>query len=88
MHTGNLSFQPMAPAGHAAQAAALQLAPVYDMLPMRYAPLPAQRAAWLLACAVAIAFWARAAADARISAGLRALCRANAQSLQALAQRV
>ena len=104
MHTGNLSFQPVVSAGHTAQAAALHLAPVYDMLPMRYAPLPggevpppdfdpppplpAQRAAWLLACAVAIAFWARAAQDARISAGFRALCGANAQRLQTLAARV
>ena len=63
MHTGNLSFRPVALAG----GAALQLAPVYDMLPMRYAPLPggevpprsfdppaplpAQRTAWLPACA-------------------------------------
>ena len=104
MHTGKLSLRPVALAGTAAQAAALQLAPVYDMLPMRYAPLPggevpprsfdpptplpAQRAAWQLACGAAIAFWARAARDARISAGFRALCAANAQALQSLAARV
>ena len=104
MHTGNLSFRPAAVVDSAAQAAALQLAPVYDMLPMRYAPLPggevpprsfdpptplpAQRAAWQLACGAAIAFWARAAQDVRISAGFRALCGANAQALQPLAARV
>ena len=104
MHTGNLSLRPVALTGASAQAAALQLAPVYDMLPMRYAPLPggevpprnfeppaplpAQRAAWLLACAAALGFWARAAQDARISAGFRALCGANAQSLQTLVARV
>ena len=104
MHTGNLSFRPVALTGAAAQAAALQLAPVYDMLPMRYAPLPggevpprdfdppaplpAQRTAWLPACAAAIAFWARAAQDMRISAGFRALCEANAQALQSLAARI
>ena len=104
MHTGNLSFRPLALAGLAAPAATLQLAPVYDMLPMHYAPLPggevpprsfeaptplpAQRTTGLPACEAAIAFWARAAQDKRISAGFRALCGANAQGLQSLAARV
>ncbi len=94
MHTGNLSFRPRG---------ALALAPVYDMLPMLYAPLPGgevparsftpplplppQRDHWTTACVAALAFWMRAALDPRISAAFRALCKANAQRLDALAAR-
>ena len=94
MHTGNLSFSPRG---------MLALAPVYDMLPMLYAPLPGgevparsftpplplpqQRDAWSTACAAAMAFWRRAALDPRISAAFRGICKANAQRLDALAAR-
>ena len=76
MHDGNLSFRP-----------GLQLAPVYDMLPMLHAPhagvelpnrrlaprlpLPAERAAWAEAAAAAAQFWQRVSTDARISEGFR-----------------
>lgn len=90
MHDGNLAFRP-----------GLQLAPVYDMLPMRYAPpraaevvtpafvpplpLPAERAAWVAALPAAQAFWQRAAGDARISEGFRQVCAANADALARVA---
>jgi HipA-like C-terminal domain len=95
MHTGNLSFKPQG---------TLTLAPAYDMLPMLYAPLPggevparsfeppmplpAERAGWTAACAVAIEFWTRASRDTRLSDGFRGLCSANAQQLLRLAERV
>lgn len=98
MHTGNLSFRPQGPP------AVLALAPAYDMLPMLYAPLPGgevpvrrfepplplppQRAAWIAACNAALAFWARAAADARIGEDFRRTCEANVQRLEQVAQRV
>ena len=78
------------------------LAPVYDMLPMAYAPLgggelptvnfapalplPAERGVWLAACAVATRFWDAAAQDGRISAGFRRVCAENAQVLGRLAK--
>ena len=95
MHLGNLSF-------HAEHT--LRLAPVYDMLPMTFAPLaggevpprnfvpalplPPQREVWLTACAVAISFWTAAATDTRISEAFRAICRANAERLRDLAAQV
>ncbi len=95
MHTGNLSFVPNGQ---------LALAPAYDMLPMLYAPLgggelptrafevplplPPQREVWLTACSAALAFWDRAAGDARIGAGFRRTCAANARSLREIAARV
>lgn len=102
MHEGNLSFVPgPVPEGGQAKAVPLALAPAYDMLPMRYAPvrgvelpprdyqpalpLPQERADWLPAAAAAIAFWHRAGADKRISAPFRAICRANAAALKRLA---
>ncbi len=91
MHTGNLSFRPH---GHFG---ALTLAPVYDMLPMLYAPLPGgevpitefepplplppQRAMWLAACGAAIAFWQRAASDGRVSEEFQRVCERNARAL-------
>lgn len=91
MHLGNLSFRP---------GGRFELAPVYDMLPMHYAPLPAgelpvrvfdpplplpaQRETWRVANAAATQFWGRAAADPRISTPFRAQCGANAERLQAL----
>ncbi|WP_225785452.1 type II toxin-antitoxin system HipA family toxin YjjJ [Xenophilus sp. Marseille-Q4582] len=96
MHAGNLAFMPDGQG-------ALRLAPVYDMLPMRHAPLPggevptrapefslplpAQRVAWLEACTAALAFWREAASDARISEAFRAACRAHAQQLETLRER-
>ncbi|MFD0666421.1 hypothetical protein ACT80S_01780 [Ramlibacter sp. MAHUQ-53] len=90
MHDGNLAFLP-----------GLRLAPVYDMLPMRYAPpraaevvtppfapplpLPAEREAWAAALPAARAFWAEAAGDRRISGGFRRVCEANARHLEGLA---
>lgn len=89
MHDGNLSFRPHrigSPAGFA-------LAPVYDMLPMRYAPvrgvelppvnfqpplpLPAERSAWVRAAGAAVELWDSAAHDARISDEFRATCAEN-----------
>ncbi|MBN8750365.1 Uncharacterised protein [Xylophilus ampelinus] len=92
MHTGNLVFVPAA--------GRLQLAPAYDMLPMRFAPLPGgelptrsvelalpvpdQRAAWLDACTAALGFWNEAAGDARIGEGFRAVCAEHAAALTRL----
>ena len=89
MHTGNLSFCP--------QGGRLALAPMYDMLPMGYAPLgggevavrtfqptlplPTQRAVWLDACAAAVAFWRAASVDSRIGEGFRAIAARNAEAL-------
>lgn len=90
MHLGNLSFRPCR--------GGLALAPAYDMLPMLYAPLaggevpdrefrpalplPAQRAAWRVACEAAIMFWRRASTDRRISEAFRATSAVNALLLQ------
>ncbi|MBI4740532.1 MAG: hypothetical protein HY777_03030 [Betaproteobacteria bacterium] len=87
MHEGNLSFHP-----------GLALAPVYDMLPMRYAPLrgrevppqtyepalplPNEAPEWRRAAQAAIVYWARCAADTRIGAGFRAICAENAALLR------
>jgi hypothetical protein len=87
MHDGNLSFRP-----------GLELAPVYDMLPMGYAPvrgvelpvkefvptlpLPAERDAWLSAAQAAELFWAAASGDARISKDFRAICSQNASKVR------
>ncbi len=89
MHDGNLSFRPRV----SASGPALDSAPVYDMLPMLYAPqrgvelapvtfaprlpLPAEREAWQQAASAARQFWAEAADDARISGEFRATCNQN-----------
>lgn len=91
MHKGNLSFVPGQP---------MAMAPVYDMLPMMYAPLgggelprvkyapalpaPREREVWLEAAAAALAFWDSAAQDERISAEFRAICAENRQVLTRL----
>ena len=96
MHDANLAFEPAAIDGRPG----LQLAPVYDMLPMLYAPsrgvelaerayaprlpLPAEAPAWGAAAPAALAFWQAAADDARISKPFRRTCAANAKALQAL----
>lgn len=93
MHLGNLSFRPQG---------ALALAPVYDMLPMLYAPLaggelpgrefqpplplPAQRASWTAACEAALMFWRRVSADRRISEAFRKLSANNAVLLRQRAE--
>jgi hypothetical protein len=99
MHEGNLSFVPGPAGGNSkGKGVPLALAPAYDMLPMRYAPvrgvelppreyepalpLPAERDDWLPAAAAAIAFWHAAGADKRISAPFRAICRANGAALK------
>ena len=89
MHEGNLAFLP-----------GLKLAPIYDMLPMRYAPLrggevppctfapdfplPSESTAWSEAANAAQNFWQRCADEPRISAGFRAVCAENAAILQHL----
>jgi hypothetical protein len=89
MHEGNLSFQPNVQDGQTG----LRLSPIYDMLPMLYAPsrgvelpsrvfepklpLPAQREAWERAAHAAIELWHAAAVDDRISTGFRAICAEN-----------
>ncbi len=91
MHKGNLSFVPGQP---------MAMAPVYDMLPMMYAPLgggelpqvtyaprlplPHEREVWLQAATAAAAFWDSAAQDVRISPAFRALCADNHQTLARL----
>lgn len=90
MHDGNLSFVP--------GGAGLRLAPVYDMLPMLYAPqrgvevpdrafaprlpLPAEREPWQQAAEAAMAFWSGAGDDPRISDGFRRICERNAQAVR------
>lgn len=94
MHDGNLSFQPVRVDGQAT----LQLAPIYDMLPMTYAPvrgvelpartyapqlpLPSEKSLWQLAARAAIAFWESAEADERISAEFREKCAQNSRILE------
>lgn len=91
MHKGNLSFVPTLP---------MQVAPVYDMLPMAYAPMaggeipktiyapglpaPKDRNAWLSASQAASKFWEMAGQDARISKSFRKVCESNLAELQRL----
>ena len=93
MHLGNVSLE-------LRDRRPLPLAPVYDMLPMAYAPMaggevpraeytpglptPKDRAAWLLASQAAQLFWDTARADPRISARFREVCGANLQELNRL----
>jgi hypothetical protein len=87
MHDGNLSFLP-----------GLQLAPVYDMLPMLYAPdrgvelpgrsfepvlpIPSEQDGWNAALPAAMAFWRLAAADLRITKAFRTVCAQNLRRLE------
>ena len=89
MHAGNLSFYLSAPP--------MALAPVYDMLPMSFAPsgvgslrteavdikvdATVNRGAWEFALPLAEAFWLHVADDARISAGFRQIARAMLEKL-------
>ncbi|MDR3322951.1 MAG: hypothetical protein LBS89_01955 [Zoogloeaceae bacterium] len=95
MHGGNLSFFPYAPD------TGLCPAPAYDMLPMRYAPLPGgevttpafplnlptppQPRGLVPGMSGEPLFWSCAAADARLSAPFRAICRKNEERLQEIA---
>jgi HipA-like C-terminal domain len=95
MHDGNLSFRPQVSNSRPA----LSMAPVYDMLPMLYAPqrgvelapvtftprlpLPAEREAWQQAAVAADQFWSRAADDVRISEQFRAVCVDNLRTVRA-----
>lgn len=96
MHFGNLAFV-------LTDAAPFALSPVYDMLPMRYAPgpggaivarefdppmpLPHLRAAWLRAADAARQYWSVVAADAGISTGFRQIAADNGARVQGLLQR-
>ena len=84
MHFGNLSF-------YLDDAFPLQLAPCYDMLPMRFRPapsgevsqiefrpklpLPENEAAWELMRPLALEFWEAVATDERISQEFQAMAR-------------
>lgn len=90
MHKGNLSFVPKG--DH------FELAPVYDMLPMMYAPLgggelpkvayapvlpvPAQREYWFAAWEAAAEFWEQAAIHPDISEEFRQTCSLNLARLK------
>jgi len=92
MHLGNLAFRPTD--------GGLHLCPVYDMLPMAYAPLPGgelpqpvfnpplapprHQPLWLQACQAAIHFWDTVANDERISAPFRRIAEANGAQLTRL----
>jgi hypothetical protein len=96
MHLGNLGFRPVE--------GRLQVAPAYDMLPMRHAPLsggelpsadwtpplplPRQRDVWMTASRAARTFWDRMAADPRISPPFRVLGRASGKTLEAVAEQL
>lgn len=89
MHDGNLAFRPAHPG--------LALAPIYDMLPMLYAParggevaspafvpalpLPSERPGWLRAAVAGVAYWQQCAEDSRISQDFRRICAGNAAIL-------
>ena len=92
MHDGNLAFRPGLQG-----APSLRVAPVYDMLPMAYAPergvevrareftpqlpLPSEQAAWSEAARGARIFWQLASTDDRISSKFRAICKENYKKL-------
>ena len=89
MHEGNLAFRP-----------GLKLAPIYDMLPMMYAParggeilakdfkpdlpLLAEAATWRQVVTVANQYWNTCAQDMRISPEFREICQGNADKTAAL----
>lgn len=93
MHEGNLSFHP-----------GLTLAPAYDMLPMRYAPLragetppqnfvpalplPGEADDWQRAAQAAMVYWNRCANDPRIGASFRTICAQNATTLERAAEAI
>lgn len=89
MHDGNLAFRP-----------GLTLAPVYDMLPMLYAPMrggevpeksfspdlpfPNESEAWKRAAQAAMEFWHACSQHTLISADFRAVCAVNQHQLMQL----
>ena len=94
MHGGNLAFyvRGMQPTG---------LAPVYDMLPMLYAPYqghlpsrvftpplptPRDQDVWPSACAAAMQFWGEVGSHARISADFRARALENRAKVEHVAR--
>ena len=95
MHQGNLSFVPTT---------MLQIAPVYDMLPMLYAPLssgevptpvftpspapPGLQPIWREACEAACLYWQRCAQSPWVSASFATICMQNHQSLVERLERV
>ncbi|WP_343629028.1 type II toxin-antitoxin system HipA family toxin YjjJ [Roseateles sp.] len=97
MHDGNLSLRPVTRADGSIGFAP---APIYDMLPMVYAPMrgmelpprdfrpklpmPADVTSWGAAAIAAVAFWRSAANDTRISAAFRAIAERNAAHLTQL----
>jgi hypothetical protein len=90
MHLGNLSFQFDALTG---SRPVMRVSPIYDMLPMLYAPLsggevpvrqfepslplPREESAWKIAIYAALSFWRAASDDERISQQFRDVCREN-----------
>ena len=96
MHPGNLAFRP--------RAGTLQPYPVYDMLPMAYAPLPGgelprptfdppmplprQRPVWTAAGRAALRYWQTVAEDPRISPSFRTTADHNATILESRLQLV
>lgn len=96
MHFGNLAFV-------LGDRKPLALTPVFDMLPMAYAPaaggavvprefnpsppLPRHAAAWSIAATLAAAFWADVASDDRASPGFRNIADRNHETLASLRRR-
>ncbi|WP_081619280.1 type II toxin-antitoxin system HipA family toxin YjjJ [Thioalkalivibrio sp. ALE28] len=90
MHLGNLAFRP--------EGGRLVLCPVYDMLPMAYAPLPGgelprvtfepalplprEHGAWVATCHAAIGYWQTVSDDTRIRSTFRWIASENALELQ------
>jgi hypothetical protein len=89
MHHGNLSFVPQ-------DDGTLALAPVYDMLPMAYAPIggdvpdrafdvpapdPGHEDAWRRAADLATGYWRTVARDARVSQPFQGIAAANAGAI-------
>lgn len=94
MHAGNLSFwrEGLAVGG---------LTPVYDMLPMAYAPRagevrrspwpspdPSPWASWRTAWELACTLWDRVSGDARVSPGFQDLARTHLEALRAQSPRI
>jgi hypothetical protein len=92
MHDGNLAFRPAPKRGM------FELAPVFDMLPMLYAPvrgvelpkrefkvalpLPNEMANWRIAAQAALNFWQAVSNDERVTEEFRQTSAQNAKSIQ------
>lgn len=93
MHDGNLAFRP-----------GLELAPIYDMLPMMYAPansgevptpayqpalpFPGEQEIWHQAATAARHYWQTCAQDTRISLDFRVICQKNSDDLDNLLTKI